>query len=118
VPERIGALAVEPFLAFRLVIVDLALTPLLGRKTQTKQERNQGDCPGELHIAACSHSSAAMRGSRVAMNGCRAEGGQADGNVLRALGMRRAIPNPLAAMRDHGLSGGDVQDAVAMLDAQ
>ena len=50
------------------------------------------------------------------MDRARAEGGEADGDVLGAL--RRLVLDPFAGRGDHGLAGGDVEDAGVVVDAE
>src|ERR1700674_1690474 len=54
----------------------------------------------------------------VAVDGLHGEGGQADGDVLGSAFVRSGILNPLAAVRDDGLSGGDIEGSRFMLDSQ
>src|SRR5947209_14224065 len=58
------------------------------------------------------------RASDVAMHGFHGEGRQTHGDVLSALGARRRVLHPLPFVRDDGLAGIDVGDAVARDDAQ
>ena len=54
----------------------------------------------------------------VAMNGGRREGGCADGDVLGSAFVRSGVLNPLAAVGDDGLSGGDIEGSRFVLDSQ
>src|SRR5690349_8436577 len=53
----------------------------------------------------------------VSMNGLRRERGQADGDVLRAFVLRRAVADPLAGRGDDRLTRAHVEDAALVLDA-
>src|SRR5207237_10245102 len=57
-------------------------------------------------------------GSAVAMDAVRRERGQAHGNVLRALRLRRAVLDPLATARDHRLPRADVERTARVTHAQ
>ena len=46
------------------------------------------------------------------MNAFERKGGQADGDVFRALRIGRAVPNPFALLNDDGLSGAHVDRAL------
>ena len=55
---------------------------------------------------------------RISMHGCGREGRQANGDVLRAVGERRAVADPFARIADDGLSGVHFEHAALVLDAQ
>ena len=57
-------------------------------------------------------------GSVVAVDGLVAEGREADGDVLRPLGVGGAVAHPLALAGDHGLSRAHVEDSPLVLHSE
>src|SRR5260370_2246998 len=54
----------------------------------------------------------------IAVDSFHREGGQADGDVLGSAFVRSRVLNPLAAVDDDGLSGGDLEGSRLVLHSQ
>ncbi len=52
------------------------------------------------------------------MNGVHGEGGEADSDVFCATFVGSGVADPFAGVGDDGLSGGDVERAILVLDAE
>lgn len=65
-----------------------------------------------MHLPACSLSIV------VSVNRVHGKGGQADGDVFGAVGLRTAVANPFTRMGDDGLTGVDVKLTAVVLYSQ
>src|ERR1700733_15081098 len=66
--------------------------------------QSEGERPSVL-LRPSGYATGTVMSMRIPMHGHRIEGGQANGDIFGALGPRRAVAHPFAALGDDGLPG-------------